>query len=410
MCARLLALAKVPQLTTVHPSSSADTGIYVLERLASHGAKMRSEYPTLELETLLANPKAHEANRKQAVAATGLCTKADQRPAALVAGRFIDDDLNRMFSRSMLADLNRPGYEPNRAKAIEQALGPKGEAAAAEVCIDLHTTTANMGCTIIVCSYCKLALRAAAYVREHWQSACEAESPVAGGGAVDALRVYLHDGGTQARALQTRRPAAHVARRGIAPLTGEHRRPARAQADSPYLCSVARHGITVEVGPTAQGLLRADAVAATERALRLLLAFFDAHFAGKEPSPPSSLQVFLDRGKVAWAAGPVQSAVGSTLPSSLVAPSLQDKDYEPLHEGEPLFVHLDGTVVPYDGSCGELPRLPSARRAAPPSRHSCAPTATRLPVRPPISQARLCTPSSSMRLPTTTQSRDAGLA
>ena len=42
------------------------------------------------------------------------------------------------------------------------------------------------------------------------------------------------------------------------------------------------------------------------------------------------------------------------LPGAVVAASLQDRDYEPLRKGEPLFEHLDGTIVPYDGSFGDV--------------------------------------------------------
>ena len=35
---------------------------------------------------------------------------------------------------------------------------------------------------------------------------------------------------------------------------------------------------------------------------------------------------------------------------SLIAQSLQDRDFEPLHEGEPMFVRPDGTTIAYDGA------------------------------------------------------------
>ena len=180
------------------------TGVYVLKWLEAQRDNLEGVYPSLKIATLLANPKAHAENR-----------------------RFVDDDLNRMFSRECLSDYSLVGYECDRAKAIERQLGPKGASASVDCCIDLHTTTANMGCTLIVNSYSALGLRSAAYVSEHWDDACRAEVAAATAAlegqlppSPHPLRVYLHDT-TQERA--------------------------------PYLSSVAREGITIEVGPTAQG-------------------------------------------------------------------------------------------------------------------------------------------------------------
>ena len=100
-------------------------------------------------EPLLVNPRAHEANV-----------------------RFIDDDLNRQFSDERLNDATSSAYEAERAREIVALCGPKGANASAAVCIDMHTTTSNMGCTIIVNTWSPLSIRAAAYVHEHWAAEC----------------------------------------------------------------------------------------------------------------------------------------------------------------------------------------------------------------------------------------------
>ena len=43
----------------------------------------------------------------------------------------------------------------------------------------------------------------------------------------------------------------------------------------------------------------------------------------------------------------------SAIPAALVHAALQDGDFRPLRTGEPLFQRLDGSVVPYDGRCGD---------------------------------------------------------
>ena len=207
MCSRLLAptldLAQVRRVVVAGGTHGNEfTGVCVLEKLDLTAAELSTNYPSLAIEMLLVNPLAHSRTR-----------------------RFLDDDLNRMFSLANLNDITLSGYEANRAKAISAELGPKcawrgepGDGLAADLCIDMHTTTANMGCVILVDSYCVLGLRAAAYAQENWAAACAAE-----GVDPDAFpfRVLVDDDSAS-------------------------------QAASGYVCSVARHGCMIEVGPTPQ--------------------------------------------------------------------------------------------------------------------------------------------------------------
>lgn len=272
------------------------TGVYVVHRLDLQQEELAAAYPSLAVETLVANPLAHEDNR-----------------------RFVHADLNRMFTVKGLADLSAIGYEPNRAKAIHSQLGPKGPDAAADMIIDLHTTTANMGCTLIVDEWCPLALHVAAYVQSCWATADGTdEADGLGDGRSMPFYILLHANPDQSRA--------------------------------PYLSSVGKNGMQIEVGPTPQGMLRADCIAATERALRLILRYLELHNNGRAPPPSSpTLKVYVDKGKVPWGTGPP----GSSLPGSIVHPSLQDRDFALLRAGDPLFVRLDGTVDAYDGSLGQ---------------------------------------------------------
>ena len=175
------------------------------------------------------------------------------------------------------------------------------------VCVCVFSVVA-----VIVNSYCTLALRIAAHLTEVWDAIDPTlpDSP-------HPLRVYLHE---------VTREAA------------------------PYLNSMAEAGITIEVGPTPNGLLRADAVSTTERALQLILRYLERAAAGQAPAAPRSLRVFADQGKVAWP----EAAPGSKLPGALIAPSLQDRDFEPLRTGEPMFIKPDGGVVRYDGAHGPV--------------------------------------------------------
>ena len=98
------------------------TGVWLIKRFREHQSLVSRS--GLAVSTLLNNPKAIKENR-----------------------RFIDTDLNRMFSATCLNDVELGGYEANRAKALNTKLGPKGTDAAQDFVIDLHTSTANMGVT-----------------------------------------------------------------------------------------------------------------------------------------------------------------------------------------------------------------------------------------------------------------------
>lgn len=101
------------------------TGVYLVQKYADH---FRKKYPTLDLEFILANPEAHKINK-----------------------RFKDEDLNRAFQ--FLGE-NRPNsFEHNRAREIRDMI-------LKEPCfvIDLHTTTSNMGKTLIITDYNPLVL------------------------------------------------------------------------------------------------------------------------------------------------------------------------------------------------------------------------------------------------------------
>ena len=96
------------------------TGVWLVKELAHTN--------TMDVETYLSNVAAVAANR-----------------------RFVDEDLNRCFSREKLdAAASASTVEAARSLEIDRTLGPKGSSEAADLIVDLHTTTSNMGITMIV--------------------------------------------------------------------------------------------------------------------------------------------------------------------------------------------------------------------------------------------------------------------
>ena len=92
------------------------TGVYLVKKFK----KTPFVTKNIELDYIIANPKACKENR-----------------------RYIDYDLNRSFSKASLAQDSHI-YEFERAKVLHERLKDS------YFLIDLHTTTANMGLTIVL--------------------------------------------------------------------------------------------------------------------------------------------------------------------------------------------------------------------------------------------------------------------
>jgi aspartoacylase len=244
------------------------TGIYLVKKFQKFPHLLHRK--SLECFTLLANPEAIAANR-----------------------RYIDRDLNRCFANEDLVNPALTSYEDKRAKQIAAQLGPKSQPKA-DVIIDLHSTTANMGLTILPSSKHPLNLRLAAY-------------------------------------LSTLSPLVRVCY-GV-----------QFNQDAPVLRSLSPLGCTLEVGAIAQGVLNADYLQQTELLVHAILDYLDALNQGKFLPVPSSLSVYQIISSVDYprdSSGELQAAVH---------PQLQSKDYKPLSDGEPMFLKFTGESIPYQG-------------------------------------------------------------
>lgn len=102
------------------------TGVMVVTQYAE---EFREKYPALDLNFVFANPEAHKLNR-----------------------RFKDEDLNRAFQ--FLSEERPTSYEHHRAQELKSLIDD-----APCFVIDLHTTTSNMGKTVILCHDHPLNLR-----------------------------------------------------------------------------------------------------------------------------------------------------------------------------------------------------------------------------------------------------------
>jgi succinylglutamate desuccinylase len=222
------------------------------------------------------------------------CITLISNPAAVAINqRYVDQDLNRCFATNDLADGSLTSYENRRAKEIAIQLGPKDKPYA-DVILDLHTTTSNMGISLLPSSKHPFNLRLAAYLNSLYPD----------------IRVCF----------------------GL-----QH------SQEAPMLRSLSPLGYTIEVGPISQGVLDADLFQQTEQLVHEILNYVDAMNQGNPPPVPSVVTVYQAIANVDYPRDSSGDLRG------MVHPQLQFKDYEPLHPGQPMFLSFTGAEILYSG-------------------------------------------------------------
>jgi aspartoacylase len=163
------------------------TGIVLVKKFAQ---LLKEEFPELDLHFIEANPEAYRLNR-----------------------RYKDEDLNRAFQ--FLSEQKENSYEHQRAKELKKLID-----SAPCFVIDLHTTTANMGNTVIMAHDRPVNFHVASHL-------CQ---------TLDDTRVILSPDPTRK-----------------------------------YLASQSEFGLMIEVGPISNSLIDAQVLDATLKLLREVL-------------------------------------------------------------------------------------------------------------------------------------------
>jgi succinylglutamate desuccinylase len=245
------------------------TGVYLVNKFDLFPDLLARD--SFECVTLLANPQAIAANR-----------------------RYIDRDLNRSFANEDLSNSELTGSEENRAKEIAAQLTD------IDLIIDLHSSTSNMGLTILPSSRHPFNLRLAAYL-----STLHRDVRVCYG-------VMCND-------------------------------------DDPMLRSLSPLGCTIEVGAVAQGILDATLFDKTEMLVRACLNYIDAENQGKPLAIPASLDVYQTLSSVDYP----RNSLGEI--QAMIHPKLQFKDYQPLYPDAPMFITFTGETIYYQGESTVFP-------------------------------------------------------
>jgi succinylglutamate desuccinylase len=223
------------------------TGVMIVKKYQDYFTK---NFPDLKLNFIHANPKAYEINK-----------------------RFKDEDLNRAFS--FLKEKREHSYEHLRAKEIKTLIED-------EPCfvIDLHTTTANMGETIIVSHHSPLNLHVASVLLKQRPECKIISSP-------DPQRKYL--------------------------------------------ASQSEHGLMIEVGPVANGTINAQALESTFHLLKIIFEILQS-----KTLSSGEIEVYEEVEDIFY---PTDSA-GEI--AAYIHRDLQNKDFSFIKGDYKAFTHFDG--------------------------------------------------------------------
>ena len=216
--------------------------------------------------------------------------------------RFVDEDLNRQFTFDRLATPSN-AKEALLAQTLNQKFGPKGESKT-DLVIDIHNTTSAMGATLIILAADEFHVSLARYVKHQMPEAnilLEDEKP------------YLEHG---------------------------------------YLCTTGKRGGMIEVGGQPQGVLREDVFLLTQAMAEAVLDFCIAFNNGTLATVQlPECEAFRLGENITF---PLDEMGKRT---AMIHHALQDKDFEPLLQGMPIFRTFDGHDINWQGESTTYPHF-----------------------------------------------------
>jgi aspartoacylase len=110
------------------------------------------------------------------------------------------------------------------------------------------------------------------------------------------------------------------------------------------MCTLGRYGVIVEVGPQSQSVLRQDVLEQMHEMTAHILDFVELYNTQSLPQLPKRTEAYLYLHSIKLPMNEKGERLG------MVHKNVQDKDYHPIHPGDPIFTLFDGTEVPYDGN------------------------------------------------------------
>ena len=251
----------------------------------THGNELTGVYLVKKWQK---NPKLIERSSFETV------TQLMNKQAIKEVRRYVDQDLNRSFGLSDLANDKLENHEAKLAKELNKKLGKKGsDDVKVDFIVDLHTTTANMGLSIVVSNESVTTWRAIAYL-------C---------GKEPELKVYKWKG----------------------------------DIENAFVDSIAPNGFSLEVGAVPQGVLRADLFLKTEALVYHLLDYVEKENSDEVLELPNEVEVYEHECLVDYP----RDEDGDI--RAMVHQERQDRDFTLIKQGDPLFLTLENETIAYEG-------------------------------------------------------------
>lgn len=242
------------------------TGVYLVKKFLRNKNILQKK--TFATDAFIANKKAVQQNK-----------------------RYIDQDLNRSFLKDDLANNKLQNYENCLARDIQKKLTKKNSY---DFLIDLHTSTANMGITIIISSRDKLAFLVASSIQAETKN-------------VKILVISE-------------------------------------KLEKSALSSIFKSSLEIEIGPIAQGVICAETVLKMEKIIFKVLNILEKINNKKLIINQKKIITYNFNNKTI---DYPRNAMGDII--AMIHPKLQNKDYRQLKFGDPLFLTFDNEAIYYKG-------------------------------------------------------------
>ena len=204
--------------------------------------------------------------------------------------RYVDTDLNRSF-KSIKNNYDKRSYEIDRANFLVQKFGIGGSEAC-EVAIDLHTTTSNMGTSIVMYGRRKKDFCLAALLQNKF-----------------GLPIYLHE---------------------------------KDKKQTGFLVEAWPCGLVIEVGPVPQNFYDPQII---NRFLIIISSLRDEinKLKSHKINLPREVIVYVHQGSIDYP----REKNGNI--NGLIHPQRINQDWKPIKKGDPLFLDLEGNTIVYEG-------------------------------------------------------------
>lgn len=206
--------------------------------------------------------------------------------------RYVEEDLNRQFSIEKLAENSHAEadalcMEGQLAQKLNQQFGPKANPTY-DLVIDFHNTTANLGPCLIILATSEFEVGMARFVK-------------------------------------------HVMPDAVILLENE-----KTYEEFPYLCTLGKHGVMIELGAQPHGVNDPDVFQSGLTLLKAITDYCNLYNESKLPEL-APIEAFHLTGEVPY---PDKSTS-----EYMLHPALFGNDFEELNAGDPCFITVDGNTV-----------------------------------------------------------------